>query len=682
MAATSWAADLQNQNAVQELAPYQVRALQTNPTAMPDDSLVRGLYGDEPDVTSIPRAVAVISEQRLEDHGFTDLDDLSTLTAGAQRPNYLGIAGVPFLRGDDAGLYLEGIQRAYQLLAFPPSFNASDSLTLFKGNAPAHFGTTQAGGLLNQQLARPSLSSTSGEAALTVGSHEHYRARIDSSVQANDFTAYRIKADLQDSESWYRHVDDDRRSLYTAFTSELQPGVPITLAAQYYEYEGNENLGWNQLSQGLIDNSIYTFGGNSNKVDGKQVLVAPQDKASAEDTFIYMEVSNDLDAFSRIIGQVFVEHFNARKHEPSNGFAFNAEQRVIESKLTWFNHYYTDSGKVDVTLGTSIRRVDFEERFLFGDVTARNILTEVGSPSFGSGGTSNAQGRYYVPALYSVVAFPLSEKLTASTSLRAEAPRFSSGNGSGGRNLLNSAASLSYQVTETLTAYTTVQQSTALVPSEAGAVTSEANFAETELYEAGLKWHSPKHGLYSTVSFYYWDSSEFNTRAQTSESFRGHGVEWEAAYEPSERFYLTASAAAQRIYRRQGAPMRLMPAPTFFSAGGDIPANNPNMIVPGQPEIQAQAFAVWRFIEQAKIGAGPVWRDAFWTSYDRFYRVPESLVVDGFLEYEYKDWTARLDVENILDERYFTGTDPNFFGNALITQEPGRLWQFTLTRRF
>lgn len=681
----------QKDSAPIELEPFTVRdsAQGLNQTVLPTEYPAVGVYDGITDVMEIPRAVTVITPRLQRDLGIRDYAQLNRIGAGTQRPNYLGIAGTPFLRGDDAGLFFNGMRRAYQLLAFPQSFNSFEAQTIVKGPAPAHLGPTQAGGYVNQYAKRPSGLPQKNVSA-TLGSYDFYQGEVDVSAPAQLFDRpadYRVSLNVQDAESYYRHIDEDKFSLYAAIQSHLTPTTTLFSGFEIYDFDGNTNLGWNWLTQDLIDHRRYQFDNNEvTKVSGKEGVTAPEDYAEATD-FIYFADFEWLGTPDRTIkNQIFLEYFDAKKREPSNGFSLDANHFAIENKFTIVQEL---NALIDtqLTYGFSLRYNDVTDKNAFGDPNARDVSTDSGTSPIGSGGTANHVGDYIEAGLFGTVVNPWTEHLTTITSLRLETTHFDAdkesavGSGSGSEDYYNASFSPVYKLNDWLSLYGVLQKGTALVPSEAGAVTSEANFAESELYELGLKGNFDT--LFFSLAAYYWDTAEFDSRSGLAEKFRAKGVEFELNYQPSRFFYLVGSFNAQRTYRRGGAPERLDPGPDYgYNPGGDTPENNRDLVVPGTPEIQAKLFAVVTLPQGLSMGGGPIWSSEFWTSYDRATQAPSSIVWNGFASYAYRGWTLRLSVDNIFDERYFAGSDPNFLGNVLITQEPGREWRLALSRRF
>ncbi len=83
-------------------------------TLLPTEREVSGLFGDTTNVLEVPRSVALLSPQMLEEFKIDDIGDLKKVSSGTQTYNYYGIPGTPIIRGAKGGTFLNGMLRAYQ----------------------------------------------------------------------------------------------------------------------------------------------------------------------------------------------------------------------------------------------------------------------------------------------------------------------------------------------------------------------------------------------------------------------------------------------------------------------------------------------------------------------------------------------------------------------------------------
>lgn len=690
-----------NASGLTELDEHTVHAESLeNESILPLAYDATGVFPNSTNIAKLPRAVIMLPGQLSRDLNIDSYDTLYRVGAGTQRPNYLGIAGTPYLRGDDAGLYFNGMPRAYQLLAFPRSFNSVDGQIIVKGLAPAHLGASPAGGYVNQIAKRP--DGEADRASVAIGSYSHYAGSLDVS-QSTEAWGQQWKTLLsvsgQESERFFRDARDDRRSVFIAMETNWNARISTYSAAEFYQWRGNENPGWNRLTQALIDRGEYIAGEPAVSawtatLEPDEVLIAPEDEARADNFLYYLETQWQSERERTFSHKLLLETFDADKHSPSNDYAFSGEQLLVGSRLMIEQHIAETSYPTDLAWGTDMQFIQFDERFAFSNaldsVAIQDISHRVGTSGPGAF-NSISQGDVFQLGAFLSARTRWTDRLSTFVSARADATRFDAeavNSTRGQKNAYQIGFAPVLQLNQAHNLYLSIQHGSATIPGEGGAITSERNFGESELYEIGMKSTLFDGELFNTLALYYWDKDAFDSRTGANERFRAQGFEWELTYQPSKRFYVLGAFTAQRTWRRGGPPARLgafnpntNPTHTFLPEGSALP-NNPDAVVPGTPEVQFKFFAVAETPNGMRLGGGPLWSDGFWTSYDRLFRAPSSLVWNGFASYSHETWTLRLDVENITNERYFTGSDPNYFGNALITPAPGRLLELSLSRKF
>ncbi|MES2691884.1 MAG: TonB-dependent receptor plug domain-containing protein [Verrucomicrobiota bacterium] len=229
------------------------------PTSRPSDSVL----GWSASLLDTPRAVTVLTPELLQKLGVRDFADLERVSAGAMRPNYYGVPGAPLLRGDFAGTFFNGMQRAWQRNEMPMSFGSLEGLDIVKGPAPGNLGATQAGGYVNFLPKSPYYDRARGSLRVTAGTYDYFNAALDLGGPFLAFgrpAAYRVSLTAQDAGAYARNIGNDYLSLYGALKARLADGVSLFAGAEYYRFHTNENAGWNRITQDLIDNGNYIVG--------------------------------------------------------------------------------------------------------------------------------------------------------------------------------------------------------------------------------------------------------------------------------------------------------------------------------------------------------------------------------------------------------------------------------------
>ena len=229
------------------------------PTSRPTLSV----FGEQ-SVLEVPRSLLVLTRDLMETAQIEDFSDLNKIGAGTQQINYYGVPGAPILRGAKGGVFFNGMQRAYQRNEMPLSFGSLDAMDVVKGPAPAQFGPSQAGGYVNMIPKSPFFDRRRGSLRVSASDTGLVRAQVD---QGGPFlaggdrpAAYRLSLTGQAGDSWYGGVRNDFASLYGALKIRLAPDVSLFTGGEYYNFQSNENAGWNRVTQALLDRGEFIVG--------------------------------------------------------------------------------------------------------------------------------------------------------------------------------------------------------------------------------------------------------------------------------------------------------------------------------------------------------------------------------------------------------------------------------------
>ncbi len=238
-------------------------------TIIGSDSLLQNsrpigsVFLGEADALHTPRSVTILTPEAMKQFAVKGFDDLDRVGAGLTRPNIFGIPGLPFIRGDNAGVYYNGMRRIPNQNETPTSFGSLESMDLVKGPSPAQFGPTNAGGYVDFIPKTPYFDKFRGSVEVTVGDWNYYNTQVDVGgpvLIKGKPMAYRLSVTNQDADSYYNDVSNDYISVYAAAKAKLSENLSVFAGAEYYSFQSNENAGWNRVTQDLIDNGNYIIG--------------------------------------------------------------------------------------------------------------------------------------------------------------------------------------------------------------------------------------------------------------------------------------------------------------------------------------------------------------------------------------------------------------------------------------
>ena len=227
-------------------------------------------FGIEKPLVETPRSVTAISDELLSRYNIKSVYDFTAVAAGTYTGSYFGVPGSLNIRGTVADNYFNGFKTIANFANYPTPVDASSSIEIVRGPASPVFGAGQIGGFLNfiPKSARGSnakyLDHLTGEVTATYGSYNEREgtAEIGGPLKLGDKQAgvYAF-GELIDSDSFYIGQHPTFQVGQLTFTSELGRGWSVDATVQYLHSSGYlKNIGWNRVTQDLIDNGNYISG--------------------------------------------------------------------------------------------------------------------------------------------------------------------------------------------------------------------------------------------------------------------------------------------------------------------------------------------------------------------------------------------------------------------------------------
>lgn len=465
------------------------------------------------------------------------------------------------------------------------------------------------------------------------------------------------------------------------------------------------------------------------------VLASAEDFADADNLLYFAELTSRRDSGATVNGLFLLDYIKTDKRS-TYGYATNTDQLVLEAKGSYAQAF--DFLQTNLTAGLSARRSTaltrqdfFDEPFSRRDISrpgiSGNSVIPVGEQTDPDGvnfwsptaqGGANAESTLWLLSAFAFVENRLHEQLTTHTSLvLTHAPyetqypdgvdRVPPGDPrrdpvSGDKDFASFSFSPVWAVNDAVRLYATVQRGTSIDPLDGGAIIGRGNFAENRLDEAGLKASFWDDTLFATVAAYQWEQTAFNVRENEAEELEGEGVEFEMTFAPSERFALIGSIGHQEVRRNTPLGFRSIPLTEEQWAlfGGQLnspfsgiaapterapyaqPASNPDLVYPGAPEAQAKLHTYVGLPAGFSLTLSTRWSESYWHNFDHTLRLPATLTWDASLSWRNENWQVDLRGFNLTDEDVFTGAEPVFGANTLITKAPGPTAKLVITRRF
>ena len=390
---------------------------------------VGSVFGFDKTLIETPRSASTISDEQIERFGITDIYDLVAQAPGTFTNSFFGVGGSLDIRGTPGEVYFRGVRRLDNPGNYPTPIAAADRIDIVRGPASPIYGPSKTGGYMNfvPKSARAAggalMSGPEGEISYTTGSWSKSNLKAElrgpAHILGTDF-GYSLYAEIEDSGSYYRNMSTKQTILQAAFDNQLTDQLRIEFGGQYQNYKGQQNGGWNRLTQALVDNGTYITGaarpldangdgqisqgeittavpgglsifGNftcpnssfspfasgftnacftttypqlnltgvgTTKLSRKNVLTGEADKLNNKQTTGYFDIIFKGDDDLDIKNQLF---FDGTENINNNdyGFSQRVNSYVVEDKIVVAKRFQTDLGKISLQVSPSIRYTHF-----------------------------------------------------------------------------------------------------------------------------------------------------------------------------------------------------------------------------------------------------------------------------------------------------------------------------------
>ena len=222
---------------------------------------ISSVFGLDMSILDTPRAVTEINSAQMRDESIIDVTDFAKVTSSAYTNEQFGGPNVPFLRGQSAEVFQNGMERTPRSDGQPLSFNSVEGFDVVKGPASVVYGPTgNVGGYVNLVTKRPFFDETHATATFTYGEFDTKKAQLDISAPVNDQLAYRVSYEGEYSGSYYRYGYTHSQDIYAAIRYLPSSNLTIDFNTEYYSARYTENTGINRPTQQLIDSGLYYQG--------------------------------------------------------------------------------------------------------------------------------------------------------------------------------------------------------------------------------------------------------------------------------------------------------------------------------------------------------------------------------------------------------------------------------------
>jgi iron complex outermembrane receptor protein len=405
------------------LDTYVLEASHVDSIGILPERPIQGFGAGFTKLIEIPRSISTIESELMERLSISDVNDFVKVTPGTFTGNYFGVPGALDVRGDRADNLFRGFRRVENRGNYPTPLGATEFVEIIKGPMPVSFGPGKVGGALNfyPRTARSEtaqiLDEPTGKISFTIGSYEKYKgsaeygAPIEIGGKAGGYYVY---LSGEDSNSFYNNVYQKSLLAQIAFNFDLSDSLRIEFGTMYHYSDLAQNLGWNRVTQDLIDNGTYITGSDTTIVDTNgngfldrteldgnpngpleqfafaqdmtpfvtsagrpgffldtgvgttrlrhnQVQADPDDFSKTDAIILYFDVVKRIDLDTVFTNQSF---FDAYDHQKYSTYGFTADYNtfVIENRSNYQKRWILDPATISGSFGGSVRYSDGTER--------------------------------------------------------------------------------------------------------------------------------------------------------------------------------------------------------------------------------------------------------------------------------------------------------------------------------
>lgn len=385
---------------------------------------VGSIFGFDKTIVETPRSASTISKEQIERFGITDIYDLVAQAPGTFTNSFFGVGGALDIRGTPGEVYFRGMRRLDNPGNYPTPIAASDRIDIVRGPASPIYGPSKTGGYMNfvpksARVADGKLrDKASGEISYTRGSWDMNIAKGEISgplkIGEQEF-GYSLFGQYEDDGSYYRNMGTKQYIVQASFDTDLSDHVRIEWGGQYQNYKGQQNGGWNRLTQDLVDNGTYLtgqaqpvdtdgdgqmsqgeinavlpggfsiFGGfacgggvfassindacyaggplnltntGTAKLSRRNTLTGKDDKLNNKGTALYFDAIYTSDSGFELKNQWFYDSYE-NLNENAYGFSQFHDSWVIEDKIVASKTFENEAGKFSFQASPSVRYTKF-----------------------------------------------------------------------------------------------------------------------------------------------------------------------------------------------------------------------------------------------------------------------------------------------------------------------------------
>lgn len=459
------------------------------------------------------------------------------------------------------------------------------------------------------------------------------------------------------------------------------------------------------------------------KLDGDDVLVAPEDGLDNEVTTLYFDVIIGTESGWEWKNQFFYEHYD-NVNENAYGFSQYHDTYAIEDKLIISKTFELDGLTASVQISPSIRYTDFEHaddyfdeyfdrRDLTGPSTAidKRLLATTIDDDY----AEHYIGEYTNYGFALMGDFVFENGFSALLGVRYDMVDVESESDQSkllfpdgmpeaddDTDGVSWTASISYEFDNGLIPYITASEQATMIAGQGAEITvsnilNDGYYDDSELQEIGLKGSLLDNSLYFGIAIYEQERTDFNAQAiVTNQTTNTEGAEVEVRWVVNENLLLTfgyshievtnlASEDSGSLFSFIGADDIPGTDPASFYGGvifGPVSSERTGARRTGMPEDIYSVTATYDFGNGWTVNGSVIDVEEVESSLSGSVTLPDYTLVNMGVSYETENWMFSVSGKNLTDEEYFRANFPNLFGATIVLPELPRHYNARFQYKF
>lgn len=233
------------------------------------DAPTSSVFGLDAPLSEIPRSISTVPAEMIARYDIKTVNDLVAATPGSFTGSYFGVPGALFVRAEAGDNYYRGFRRVENRGNYQTPIGDAEELEVVKGPPAPNYGGGKVGGYLNYtpKSARSTtakwLEHPTGKISLVYGSYDQKQGSLEFGSPfklANHRGGFYTFFSVEDSKSYYKGISTRAKLGQVAADLELPGKWRTEFGMQGFGGSLPQNIGWNRVTQQLVDSGTYLAG--------------------------------------------------------------------------------------------------------------------------------------------------------------------------------------------------------------------------------------------------------------------------------------------------------------------------------------------------------------------------------------------------------------------------------------